>query len=445
MRALGDKTRARASSPARAGVPVVPGTDGRAPTRRGAAAPQAAQRRLPAPGQGGGRRRRQGHAHRDARRRELAEAFDAAQPRGARRLRRRPACYLERYVERAAPRRGAGPRRRHGASCTSASASARSSAATRRSSRRRPRPAIDDAAAPRMAAVGRDGRPSAAGYASAGTVEFLAGRADGELYFLEVNTRLQVEHPVTELVTGLDLVRAADRLAAARRSLPATARARAATPSRPASTPRTPYHGFLPQPGRIELLELPRRPGVRVDAGVRQRLRVLAALRPAPRQGHRPRRYARARAPAPVRGAAGHHAARRRHEPLVLVAAARGRLLRQGRDLTTTVEQHTWHRARGASLAREAAGKPSPGARSGAAARGRPDRPLVALADRWAASGWAHELRHRRPCRRAPAPPGGPHQSRCLGRAAPGGAALVRSPPATRRAPPRARATSSRP
>ena len=110
----------------------------------------------------------------------------------------------------------------------------------------------------------------AAGYRNAGTIEFLVdGRGSERFYFLEMNTRLQVEHPVTEQVAGVDLVRA-QLLVAGGEPLPWTqeqltqrghaieARVYAEDPS----------HGFLPQAGRLDRYQEPQRPGVRVDSGV---------------------------------------------------------------------------------------------------------------------------------------------------------------------------------
>src|SRR5205823_9160097 len=128
-----------------------------------------------------------------------------------------------------------------------------------------PSPIVDAAMRRRMGEVAIR-VAKAAGYTNAGTVEFLADR-DGNFYFLEMNTRLQVEHPVTELVTGMDLVHLQIRIAAGEklpfRQRDINIRGHAIECRIYAEDPD---NNYFPSPGKITGLSEPSGPGIRVDS-----------------------------------------------------------------------------------------------------------------------------------------------------------------------------------
>jgi acetyl-CoA carboxylase, biotin carboxylase subunit len=132
-----------------------------------------------------------------------------------------------------------------------------------------PSPAVDESLRREMGAAACR-LLAGSGYQNAGTVEFLVD-AERRFYFLEVNTRLQVEHPVTELVTGIDLVREQLRLAAGDplgyAQGDVVARGWAIECRISAEDPAA---GFVPSPGRLSTWRAPAGPWVRVDAGVYQ-------------------------------------------------------------------------------------------------------------------------------------------------------------------------------
>jgi acetyl-CoA carboxylase biotin carboxylase subunit len=136
-----------------------------------------------------------------------------------------------------------------------------------------PGPAIGDALRARLGAAAVK-VASAATYVNAGTAEFLVA-PDGTFVFLEMNTRLQVEHPITELVTGLDLVALQLRIAAGE-PLPfvqdGIRRTGAAIELR--ITAEDPFAGFLPQGGSIDFVREPGGPGIRMDSGLATPLTV---------------------------------------------------------------------------------------------------------------------------------------------------------------------------
>ncbi|AKK10499.1 acetyl/propionyl/methylcrotonyl-CoA carboxylase subunit alpha [Corynebacterium uterequi] len=130
-----------------------------------------------------------------------------------------------------------------------------------------PAPFLTDAQRDRIHASARD-ICRAAGYVGAGTVEYLV-TPDGLVSFLEVNTRLQVEHPVTEETTGLDLVAEQIRIAEGRTlDLPDTPATRGHSLEFRING-EDPALGFLPAPGQVTHYHEPAGPGVRVDSGVR--------------------------------------------------------------------------------------------------------------------------------------------------------------------------------
>lgn len=106
-------------------------------------------------------------------------------------------------------------------------------------------------------------------YLGAGTVEFLFSETSREFYFLEMNTRLQVEHPVTELVTGIDLVREQIKVASgAELSFKQEDVAWQGHAIECRVYAEDPENNFLPSPGRINFLRVPTGPGIRDDSGV---------------------------------------------------------------------------------------------------------------------------------------------------------------------------------
>lgn len=130
-----------------------------------------------------------------------------------------------------------------------------------------PSPIMDENLRRRMGEAAKTA-VQAAGYHNAGTIEFLAD-ANGGFYFMEMNTRIQVEHPVTEMVTGVDIVKQQLRIAM---GMPLALRQEDVHMQGHAIECRinaeNPELGFRPSPGRIDSLYMPGGPGVRIDSAV---------------------------------------------------------------------------------------------------------------------------------------------------------------------------------
>jgi acetyl-CoA/propionyl-CoA carboxylase biotin carboxyl carrier protein len=256
---MGDKAAARRAADA-AGMPIVPGT--REPVDLRQAKKEASRIGFPllvkAAFGGGGKGM---HVVRDAE--HLEESLRRA-AREAKSYFGRPEVFLERYVDRAHHVEAQILADTHG---NVSFLGERDCSVQRRHQKlieETPSPLFDDAVRERFAdaaiALAR-----AAGYVNAGTIECVMDE-DGDFYFLEMNTRLQVEHTVTEMVTGLDLVALQIRVALGERVAPDAAARGAAIQCR--INAEDPGRNFLPGPGRVSRYREPAGPFVRVDSGV---------------------------------------------------------------------------------------------------------------------------------------------------------------------------------
>ena len=259
IRMMGEKDRARAEM-AKAGLPIIPGSDGAVPDED-AARKVAAEIGLPvmikAVDGGGGRGMRMVRT-----KKELIPAFQTARTEAEQAF-GSPHVYMEKLIER--------PRHiefqvlgdKHG---NVIHLGERECSLQRRHQKvleESPSLALDSAARQK---IGKQVVEALAkiGYSNAGTVEFLRD-SSGNLYFIEMNARIQVEHPVTEMVTQVDLVKAQIRIAAGEKLDTAVGkfdfRGHAIECRINAEDPET----FVPSPGRLATFRVPGGPGIRID------------------------------------------------------------------------------------------------------------------------------------------------------------------------------------
>jgi len=268
IRRMGDKAEARRTMIA-AGVPVVPGSEGAIETAEEARA-EAERIGYPviikAAAGGGGKGMRVAESPDVIEktfamaRNEAAAAFNDAR------------VYMERFVDR--------PRHveiqvlgdRHGGVIHLGERDC--------SVQRRHQKLIEEAPSPALTPQLRDEMGEAAvraaaaiGYSNAGTVEFLLAR-DGQFFFMEMNTRIQVEHPVTEMVTGVDLVKAQIRSAAGEPLQYPQGRNLRGHCIELRINAEDPEHDFRPSPGTITAFHSPGGPGIRIDSHVYAGYRV---------------------------------------------------------------------------------------------------------------------------------------------------------------------------
>jgi acetyl-CoA carboxylase, biotin carboxylase subunit len=259
IRLMGEKDRARREMAA-AGLPIIPGSEGTVPDE--AAARKAAEETgyplmIKAAAGGGGRGMRLVRSQG-----ELPTAFEAARAEAQQAV-GSPEVYFERLIERARHIEFQVLGDQHGQVMHLGERECTIQRRHQKLVEESPSPVLDDATREKMGAMVAQALEKL-GYSNAGTVEFLRDE-DGRLYFMEMNTRIQVEHPVTEMRAEVDLVKAQIQLAAGARLEevvgPVEFRGHAIECRINAEDPET----FAPSAGRISAFRVPGGPGIRVD------------------------------------------------------------------------------------------------------------------------------------------------------------------------------------